>query len=687
MSVRPPPAAVKHSTQSQTRKRSGRKPGLERWVVAAGVAAVLLGCQPPSVERVVLVSIDTLRADYVGAYGGVYPTPNLDAIAASGVRFETAISPTPITLPSHTSLLTGLEPPRHGVRNNTIFRLSDGVPTLAEKMRDAGFATAAFVGAMVLDRQYGLARGFDAYDDRMPPRLAAGDDGFPERTADAVVDAALEWIDSAPPRFFLWLHLYDPHSGYNAPPLIRRSIPRSPYAAEIAFVDREIGRFLGKLEERGDDRETLVVVTSDHGESLREHGEVTHSLTVYDATQRVPLLMRGPGLPEGEVVAVPARLVDVAPTILALVGAPPLADVDGRDLGPVIAGKTKGAPTAYVETLATQLDLGWSPLLGVRSKDFKYIRAPRPELYDLKSDPGELRNLHTERPGESAKLDQELSKILARGEAVVPNVSPDPEAQAMLESLGYAIVTPRGGARFGLGRVGGVDPKDGLANVNTLFEAWHRAAKDPSADSLAMLASIEGGGYVRTLVGADIALTAGDLEAAERFARDSVRNAPGFWESHTTLGRALEAQGRLDEAEEAYRAAATLDAAAANPFVGLGRVAEARGDRERAQALYERARERRGNSPEAVWRLAALQMEAGDDDTAAKLLRSIPAETLLEPKAAVRLAKADSNRGRPEQARERLDAARAQNPNHAMLKEVPGESAVPSSDSERDAAP
>jgi arylsulfatase A-like enzyme len=361
---RPPPVRTHPSTGE-----------LREWTRArlAGVAllAVVLACGRP-VERIVLVSIDTLRADHLGCYGAAFAhTPRLDALAAGGVRFANAISPAPLTLPSHTTLLTGLDPPEHGVRHNGVFRLTDDVPTLAEHLREAGFATAAFVAAYVLDRQFGLDRGFDRYDDRTSqPRYGRGMLTFPERPANEVVDAALEWLASAPGRFFLWVHLYDPHAEYRPPAGFASAFPARPYDGEIAFADFQVGRLLAALDQRFPDGRTLVVVTADHGESLGEHGEATHSHLVYDATQHVPLIVQGPGLPRGGVVEDVVALRDVAPTVLDLLGVPPLPGATGRSLAEAVRGGALEPRAAHVETLAPQLDWGWSPLLGLRTVRF-----------------------------------------------------------------------------------------------------------------------------------------------------------------------------------------------------------------------------------------------------------------------------------------------------------------------------
>jgi len=630
------------------------------------LATLASGCVPgSSVDRVVLVTIDTLRADHLGCYGGKWiDTPAFDALAERGVRFETAISPAPLTLPAHASLMTGLDPPRHGVRNNSTFRLDGDLPTLAERMRERGFATSAFIGAVVLDRQYGLARGFDHYDDRMAPRRAAGEFGFAERTADRVVDAAIGWLETAPERFFLWLHLYDPHAGYKPPARYLADSPSHPYAGEIAFADAELGRLVDRVRARWDERHTLFVVTSDHGESLGEHGEMTHSLTIYDATQRVPLILSGPGLSRGEVEQVPARLVDVAPTILALAGAEPLRDADGRDLRAKKSERGLPQSLAYLETLAPQLDLGWSPLLGVRSARFKYIRAPRPELYDLLEDPGEARNLARARPDVVAELERGLERRLADARPVEPTLTPDAARRAQLARLGYLT----GGAAAPtaeLGQVGGADPKDGLAQVMKLQMAIGLMVADRSEEALAVLEPLDGGGYIFDLYRSEAARRAGRAEAAERFARAALAQAPAVPGVHLALAEALEEQGRFEEAALCFEEAARLDSASAEPVVGMGRIAETRGELERAVALYERAADSRGASAEALWRQAALRIEAGE--RADDLLSRIPAEARNQPRAALRLARAEVTVGHRGRALARLKRALQVSPDSAEL--------------------
>ncbi len=643
-------------------RRPWRGAAITALALTGGIGAS--GCGEPRPERVVLVTIDTLRADHLGCYGArVSETPALDALARRGVRFATAIAPTPLTLPSHASLLTGLDPPNHGVRNNGTFALEPGIPTLAARLGEAGFATAAFLGAVVLDRQYGLARGFDVYDDSMTLRRHVGETGFAERRADRVVDAALAWLEGAPSRFLLWVHLYDPHADYDPPSPFKEAWAAAPYAGEVAFADQQLGRLLDAVDARWPREGTLVVATSDHGESLGEHGEPSHAYTLYDATQRVPLLLRGPGLPAGAVVEAPVRLVDVAPTILARVDAASFAAADGSDLSPLLAGDDASDRTAYLETLAPQLDLAWSPLLGLRTPEWKYVRAPVPELYALRSDPHELRNQASQRPEQVEALDRALTARLSGARAATRRLEPDAEQRARLEALGYVVGAPDV-APEALGVVGGLDPKQGLPDLRRMGQAMGLLAAGRAGEALAALEHVRGGGPMLALLRAEAAAEAGDAAVAERHARAAIEASPGFAAAWLLLGEALEADGRGDDAAAAYERAAALDAAAGEPWVGLGRLAEARGQRERARDLYARAAERRGRSAEALWRHAALLLEEGEHAAAEAILAELPERALRRSEAVVRLASAEVATGRREDALLRLERAlhRAEDP-------------------------
>jgi arylsulfatase A-like enzyme/Flp pilus assembly protein TadD len=635
-----------------------------RWRVRAAGAVLALvalaaGCggeRRPA--RIVLISIDTLRADHVGVLGaGPGRTPALDALAERGARFTRAVSPVPLTLPSHATLLTGREPYQHGVHHNGVYRLANDVPTLTERLRDAGFATAAFVAATVLDQKFGLGRGFERYDDRMTVNEPGrGGVGHAERPATAVVEAVQEWLGTAPERFFLFVHFYDAHAEYVPPPPWDGRFGGDRYAGEIGFVDDQLAVLLAAIDARYPDGRTLVVVVSDHGESLKEHGEPTHSYGIYEATQHIPLLMAGPGIPGGRSVDALVRLADVAPTLLELTGAPPLEGVAGRSLLSLLAGEAETPRVAYLETLATRLDMGWSPLFGLRTERWKLVRAPRPELYDLDADPRETRNLAAEDAGRWTELDRMLTALLADAPPAAPTLAVDADERARLEQLGY-VVPLAGSAPIPLGEVGGIDPKDEIASVATLHDANALLGGDRPREALALLATIPRGGLEVARLRATAALAAGELTLAKQAARAAIAAAPEMDTGYTMLGLACERSGELAEAEAAYRKALEISPGVGWSMVALGRVAERRGDRKAAAALYAQARDVRVPSPDAKWRLAALRLEDGDRDAAFALLAELPPGVVRDPDAVLRLAEAERAAGRLDLALMRTEGA------------------------------
>ena len=636
-------------------------------------------------ERVVLITIDTLRADYVGCYGSkTSRTPTLDRLAANGVRFATAISPTPMTMPSHTSLMTGLDPTLHGVHSNAQFRLNDGIPTLAAQFQAHGFATAAFLSSVVLDRRYGLARGFDIYDDRMGFRrnIKGATGGYAERTADQVVDAALQWLESAPSRFFLWVHFYDPHGSYDPPKGFRprqRATTANPeevgtleyakqafpplYAGEIYFADTELGRLLRVLNRKFADDRTLFIVTSDHGESLGEHGELTHTLTVYDATQKIPLLIKGPGVPRGRVVDAQVRLVDVAPTILSLSGLPAIERTTGQDLGPWMRGERQDGLEAYVETLETHLAYGWSPVLGLRTGGYKYLRTVRPELYALDTDPHELNNLAASLPATLKALDAALEAHLGDALPVLPNVVAPPEEIALLESLGYVVRESEGG-EHPLGWVGGADPKDMLGTFIKILEARSKLTAGDLESAREILDSEpEAGGWIAH-TRAEIELGLGNAEQAERLAREVIAAQPRYAEGYLVLGEALELQGRTQDAVAAYEEAARINPNETASLVALARISEATGQWDAAERRYREALDANAPSADAALRLAALYYDRGLTSDARATLSETGLLDAAGLDALIRLSRAEAQAGYRANALDRLERAlkREENP-------------------------
>ncbi|MDP6607246.1 MAG: sulfatase-like hydrolase/transferase [Dehalococcoidia bacterium] len=386
-------------------------------------------------SNLLLITVDTLRADRVGAPG---LTPTLDALGESGLRFTHVYAHAPVTLPSHSSIMTGLVPPVHGVRDNGSFRLSEAHVTLAERLGAAGYDTGAFIGAFVLDSRFGLEQGFAEYDDRFDEVARSFAANFVQRRAPDVLRRAADWIeavhDPADPGagaspWFAWAHLFDPHDPYDAP----EQRVADPYDNEVAFTDAAIGRFLTQLRQAGALEETLIVVTSDHGESLGDHGEPTHGLFAYDATLRVPLILSGPGI-SPDVRETPASHVDLLPTILDLLGLDVPEGLGGRSLR---TDPGLPVPPIYFEALSASLTRNWAPLTGIVAEGWKLIDLPLPELYDLTADPGEAINLHDRQEGRAGEMRGVLQAVGERVAATASSIPVDPTVQAQLRALGY----------------------------------------------------------------------------------------------------------------------------------------------------------------------------------------------------------------------------------------------------------
>ena len=412
----------------------------------------LLSCtttpQPKSSQsNLLLVTIDTFRADRLGA-----ATSNLAKLAKSGVLFENAVTQAPLTAPSHASMFTGLYPTVHKVRDTGGFVLNDQHTTLAEVLQKQGWDTAAFVGASVLKKSFGFAQGFSVYDDQMPK--PAGNSEFPERRAAEVVDRAMQWLGARSGKpYFLWVHVFDPHGPYDPP----SPFPKT-YDGEVAYTDQQLGRLFETVGKKSDN--TLVAVLSDHGESLSDHGEFTHGVFLYDATLRIAFALSGPGVPKNLRVKQQARAVDLAPTLLELMHVKSPEGAQGASLVPTFSGKEETATFSYAESLFSKLNMGWSELRAIRTNRWKYIRAPKPELYDLAADPAETNNVIAAHPTEAQDLEAKL-KSIATGSEKVETSSMDRRTVDQLKSLGYV----GGGSQGTMELTGkGIDPKIGRAS-------------------------------------------------------------------------------------------------------------------------------------------------------------------------------------------------------------------------------
>jgi arylsulfatase A-like enzyme/Tfp pilus assembly protein PilF len=420
-----------------------------RWALVVCAALTAACHRAPQLARdpaqnVLLVTIDTLRADAIGASGkATVSTPWIDRLAAGGVRFDQAHASTVVTLPSHANILSGLYPFRHGVRENAGFRFPETTETLATLLRARGYRTGAFVSAFPLDSRFGLTRGFDVYDDRFPKSDATAF-RVPERRGADTVAAALRWIDRAPPAasnnpgdrpWFAWVHLYEPHFPYAPPEPYASQYRDRPYFGEVAAADAALAPLLQRVLDAASPRPTLVILTGDHGEALGEHGEMTHGLFAYEATLHVPLILYQPRLLMPRVVATPVRHVDILPTILDAIGAPP-PSIDGQSLLPLAATGSAPPTVTYFESLSASINRGWAPLHGVARGSLKYIDLPIPELYDIVADPAEAHDLSAARPGELHQLQVLLSDLRAADKGAAPGRE-RADTREQLRSLGY----------------------------------------------------------------------------------------------------------------------------------------------------------------------------------------------------------------------------------------------------------
>ncbi len=439
--------------------------------------------------NVLLITVDTIRADRLGCYGFQdIETPNIDALAASGTLFLDATAHVPLTLPSHTSIHTGHFPSFHGIHDNGGFYVSKSQTTLAEMFRQNGFVTAGFVGAYVLDSIWGLDQGFDTYFDNFEiSKQKRFSLASVQRKADDVLDQSLEWLgENKDKRFFLWTHFYDPHTPYEPPKEYEMKYPDRPYIGEIAYTDSVIGKMLNYLDQNQLRDKTIILLTGDHGESLGEHDESTHAIFLYDSTLKVPMILSAPEkLIQGKRIQQQARSIDIAPTLLQLTGIPVPEDVQGRSLLHLIWNEQSPSTVSYAEAYYSQYHFGWSRLLSLRTSTFKYIDAPKPELYDLKSDPGESVNLYESKKEIAKQMKSELSQIekQKQQDASMRPGAVDAEVHEKLAALGYVgafVETPTEDP------TDRADPKDKISMFNLIQDAQEASLDEKTEEAIAL---------------------------------------------------------------------------------------------------------------------------------------------------------------------------------------------------------
>lgn len=528
----------------------------------ACVAACALAANPPAARKIppniVLITLDTVRADHLGCYGYKdIETPTIDGLAHDGVVFERAISQVPLTWPSHAAILTGTYPFQNGVQDFTGQPLSPEFHSIAQALKQHGYATGAVVSAFVLDRSWGLNRGFDFYDDAFSAETFQKKDiGLVDRRAAESVSHAIAWLKKTPHRpFFLWLHLYDPHSPYDPPEPYRTRYKDHLYDGEIAYADHELGRLVAYLKQAQLYDRTMIAFLSDHGESLGDHGEHEHGFFVYNSTVHIPLIVKPPagsGIQAGR-VARPVETVAVAPALLQASGAKDAIEKQFQSRG-LFGKEAEKDDTGYSETFYPFSSFGWSPLHALETSRYHFIDAPQPELYDLSVDPGETNNLAAQQTATVAVLKEKVAALLrerpfSAGAGTAPSLSPD--AAEKLRALGYvsyrSAVSPEALAK------GLADPKTKLWEFNSILEAGDAFQVNdfPAGEELlAKVSEKDPQLYIVPFMLGEVALRQQKWEEAATQLKRCLELNPSFDQAMVGLGRALLNQNNAEEAKE-----------------------------------------------------------------------------------------------------------------------------------------
>jgi len=626
--------------------------------------------------NLVLITIDTLRADHVGCYGyKQIKTPNIDGLAADGVRFERAFTPVPVTLPSHSAMLTGTYPMLSGMHDFSGNKLSPQQPTLAAVLKQAGYTTGAVIGAAVLDSRFGLNQGFDFYYDHFDfSRLEEANLEEMERPGNIVADVTLDWLGkNYQKKFFLWMHLYDPHYPYRPPEPYSREYAAQPYDGEIAFADEQVGRLLRFLKEKGLYQNTMIVLTGDHGESLGEHGEKTHGFFIYNATMRVPMIIRLPGKSAVQIpaknkiqtVADPVSTVDLMPTMLSAAGIEVPAQVQGTSLLSVLEGKPSDHDrNLYGETFLPRLHFNWSELRGTENAKYHFIAAPRPELYDLAKDPGEVHNLLPEKKAVAEEMRAKLTELIREYSAekeLAQKTGLDPALMERLKSLGYAGFS--GGGDLTITNRDLPDPKDRIETYELISAAIADSQHGRYPESIGKLKTaiktepksvpahyLQGLNYYRSKM---------FPEAVDELQK-TVELSPDYSLAVFNLGMAQAHAGQIDAAIASLQRALQLDATNFEAAFNLGVAYSQKKQWEPAVTAYRQSVTINPDFARGHRALGETLMYLGKLDEAIAELRSAVELAPEEPGMHASLARALSAKGLTEEADQEMQ--RAQQP-------------------------
>ncbi len=614
--------------------------------------ALLAGCGRSERWNVLLVTFDTTRADHIGCYGNDdIKTPNLDALAAEGTRFARAFTAIPLTAPSHSTILTGKYPIAHGVRDNGLFVLSENQETLAEILKARGWSTAAAIGSFPLTAKFGTGQGFDLYDDHVTGEfenfqgrrtLPKASLFFDERRAARVNEALYPWLEEHHEEpFFVWAHYFDPHHPLAPPPPYDQLYAGNPYAGEIAYADEAFGQLVERLRRLGVYDRTLVVFAADHGEGNGEHGELTHSMLLYNGTLHVPLIVRLPGGRDGAVVDTPVGTVDILPTVLDLLGVPLPEGVQGRSLGAELEGGAGEPADLYAETLSPRLAYQWGELRALLSEDRKYIFGPRPELFDLDADPREVSDLVAAEPETAEGLQRRLSRFLRDNAAddLDAAVAMDDETRQKLMALGYlAAAVGEVEAIEEVLRPGGIPPQDRVRDISDFSAAKQMLFSNRPLTALELIRGLVEGdpqnAFYRELE-ATANLQLGRLDAAlasvEEIRRQgTVGEVTG--RLLLQLGSLYFYRGEHDRAEALLRQSQEVEPGPVGRYL-LANVYSARGQRPEERAELEAALEADPAYAPARVDLAIRLAQGGDGEAAEAEFRRAIRDQPYFPKA------------------------------------------------------
>jgi arylsulfatase A-like enzyme/Flp pilus assembly protein TadD len=539
--------------------------------------------------NLLIVTIDTLRPDRLSCYDKRFAaTPAIDALAARGALFERAFAHDPITLPSHANIFLGLTPPAHGVTENSKTRVGLDFLTMAEYLKGRGYATGAFIGAFPLDSRFGLDQGFDVYDDTFPQKSTAPGI-YPERRADEVLAAAKAWLDGRTGKWFCWVHLWDPHAPYSPPEPYLTQYAGDPYSGEAAYVDSQLAVFFDDLDKKSPPGKTLAVLTSDHGESLGEHGELTHSYFAYNSTIHVPLIIAGPGVRASR-VRTEASHVDIFPTVCGLLGIESPPALQGRSLVPLMNGSADTGRPIYFESLDPYYNKSCAPLRGFIADGKKFIDTPIPELYDLRADFGEAKNLAstTDLSSYRKRLEDLKKELTTPAGSAAPRTT-DRQALERLRSLGYTaapVATTK--ASYG--------PEDDVKTVLPIQQKLERAIilsdqgkPDESIKETNSLIALRKDFAPAYLLLSQVLMAQNRQRDAIKVMDAAVRNIPGDYSMHTAYGRILIQTAQWDKAQEILEKALSLVDDEPEGWDHLGIVHLRKGNPEKALEAFRKA--------------------------------------------------------------------------------------------------